>query len=99
MAKKNALQMKAKMTVTKNNSTLSVIARSPFHVYYEGKALAVSAANKVGKFDILPGHADMFSVMSPGEIIIETDTEPVAFDINSGIVTVRSDEVLMFINV
>ena len=37
---------------------LSVIARAPFQIYYEGEAIAVSAKNRIGDFDILPGHAD-----------------------------------------
>ncbi len=78
---------------------LQVIARAPFKIYYEGAATVVSAANKVGPFDILPGHADFFSVMSPGEVIIETGSaEPIKFDINNGIVTARDNEVMMFLN-
>ena len=77
---------------------LSIIARSPFHIYYEGPATSVSAANRVGNFDILPGHADFFSVLEPGEVIIETDSEPISFDITNGIVAVRDDEVMLFAN-
>ena len=36
-------------------TNLTVIARAPFTVYYEGPASAVSAKNRVGPFDILPG--------------------------------------------
>lgn len=78
---------------------LTVIARAPFKVYYEGNATSVSGANRVGPFDILPGHADFFSVMTPGEVVIETGTaEPVKFDINNGIVTARDNEIMMFLN-
>ncbi len=80
-------------------ATLHVIARAPFHVYYEGQALSLSAKNKVGDFDILPGHADMFSVLKPCEVVIETETEPVVFDVESGIITVRDDDVMLFVNV
>lgn len=81
------------------NEKLRVIARAPFKLYFEGEATAVSGTNKVGPFDILPGHADFFSVMSPGEVIIETGAaEPVKFDINNGIVTARDNEVMMFLN-
>lgn len=79
-------------------SQLSVIARAPFHIYYEGGAQAVSAANKVGNFDILPGHADFFSVLIPGEVIIETGADPINFTITNGIVAVRDDEVMLFVN-
>ena len=77
---------------------LTVIARAPFHIYYEGPAELVSAANKVGEFDILPGHADFFSVLTPGEVTIETASEPVNFDITNGIVAVRDNEVMLFVN-
>lgn len=78
---------------------LSVIARSPFELYFEGQASVVSAANKVGPFDILPGHADFFSMLIPGEVIIEpVSGESVTFTITTGIMTVRDDEVLLFVN-
>jgi F-type H+-transporting ATPase subunit epsilon len=79
-------------------SELKVIARAPFHVYFEGMARMVSAANKVGDFDILPGHADFFSVMTPGEVIIETDKDSVNFRINNGIIAVRGNEVMLFVD-
>lgn len=80
--------------------TISVIARSPFEVYYEGDAQSLTATNRIGEFDILPGHADFFSVLSPGTVIIEvnTGTEPVAFTINNGIITVRDNQVMLFAN-
>ena len=78
---------------------LNIIARAPFHVYYEGKASSISAKNKVGEFDILPGHADMFSVLEPCDVVIENGDEPVAFAITSGILTVKNDEVMLFVDV
>lgn len=78
--------------------SLKVIARAPFQIYYEGNAQSVSAINAVGDFDILPGHADFFSILVPGEVIIETGAEPVKFNISNGIVTVRNNEVLLFAN-
>jgi F0F1-type ATP synthase epsilon subunit len=77
---------------------LSVIARSPFHVYYEGIALVVSAKNQVGQFDVLPNHADFFSVMSPGDVVIETESDTLNFAISNGIIAVRDNEVMLFVN-
>ena len=77
---------------------LTVIARSPFHIYYEGQARVVSAKNEVGQFDVLPGHADFFSVMSPGDVLIETESDIVKFVISHGIIAVRDDEVMLFVN-
>jgi F0F1-type ATP synthase epsilon subunit len=84
--------------MTRETPSLQVIARAPFHIYYEGAAKMVSAENEVGKFDILPGHADFFSVLKPCEVAIGTDAEPVIFKITNGMITVRNDQVLLFVN-
>lgn len=78
--------------------SIHVIARAPFKLYYDGPAYSVSATNAVGRFDVLPGHADFFSMLQPGEVYIETNDEPVVFKIANGIVTVRADEVQLFAN-
>lgn len=77
---------------------LKVTARAPFHIYYEGPADAVTATNKVGQFDILPNHADFFSILSPGEVLIETKDKSIDFDISNGIIAVRDNEVMLFVN-
>ena len=77
---------------------MTVIARAPFHVYYDGAAQAVSATNAVGKFDILPGHADFFSMLDPGDVTITTTSDPINFTITNGILTVRDNEVMLFVN-
>lgn len=80
------------------NAKLKVIARAPFHNYYEGAAKVVTATNQVGDFDVLPGHANFFSVLSPGEVTIETGADPINFNISNGIITVQDDEVMLFVN-
>jgi F-type H+-transporting ATPase subunit epsilon len=78
---------------------LHVIARAPFKLYFEGTAQVVSAANPIGSFDVLPGHADFFSVLEPGEVIIEPISgEAVTFTANNGIITVRDNQVMLFVN-
>ena len=86
------------MSDATNGPTLNVIARAPLQVYYEGPAEVVSAVNRVGPFDVLPGHADFFSMLLPGEVTIETNADPVTFKISNGIITVRDDEVMLFVN-
>jgi F0F1-type ATP synthase epsilon subunit len=86
------------MSAEQYTPKLTVNARGPFKIYFQGEASAVSATNKVGPFDILPGHADFFSVLSPGDIIIDTEPNPISFYITNGIATVQNDEVLLFVN-
>ena len=81
------------------DAILIVQARAPFNLYYEGKARSVSATNKVGRFDILPGHADFFSIINPGSVIIQTEDEEIDILISNGIVTVKDDQVLLFLNI
>lgn len=78
---------------------LHIIARAPFQLYYDGQASALSAANRIGPFDILPGHADFFSMLTPSQIVIETEHDPVVIDAKNGIITVRDNEVLLFVNI
>lgn len=78
---------------------LTVIARAPFHVYFEGEAEVVTAVNRIGEFDILPGHADFFSMLTPGEVFVGTSSEPVVFTIRNGIMTVRDNKVMIFVNI
>jgi F-type H+-transporting ATPase subunit epsilon len=77
---------------------LTVSARAPFEVYYEGVAKVVSALNKVGQFDILPGHADFFSILKPGDVVIDGAEGPVTFAITNGIISVRDNQVMLFVN-
>jgi F0F1-type ATP synthase epsilon subunit len=77
---------------------LTVIARAPFELYYEGPARAVTSRNKIGKFDILPGHADFFSMLEPGELIIQTPNDELHISLDSGILTARNNKVMIFIN-
>jgi F0F1-type ATP synthase epsilon subunit len=79
---------------------LTVQARAPFEVYYVGNAYTVTATNKVGKFDILPGHADFFSIIDPdSEVIIQTEKEEINIKVSNGIITVKDDTVLLFLNI
>jgi len=76
---------------------LSIIARAPFETYYEGPAEAISAVNRIGPFDVLPEHADFFSILRPCEVFIDVpDKDPVTFHIHNGILTVRNNEVMLF---
>jgi F-type H+-transporting ATPase subunit epsilon len=81
------------------SAAIQVIARSPFELYYEGDASALSATNRVGNFDVLPGHADFFSMLEPGEIDIHPlEGEVVTIKARNGILTVRDNEVMLFVN-
>ena len=86
------------MSQQNNSKLLTISARAPFHVYFEGEALSLSAENKVGPFDILPEHADFFSMLEPCTVHIDTEDKRLSFSVDNGMITVQNDHVLLFVN-
>lgn len=72
---------------------------SPTQTLYDGAALSVSATNKVGPFDILADHANFFSLLTEGDIAINTGYQSFTFPIHKGIVKVKNNEVTLFIDI
>jgi|GEM_PF-338236 len=72
---------------------------SPTQTLYDGPALSVSANNKVGPFDILGDHANFFSLLTEGNIVINTGYQSYNFPIQHGIVKVKNNEVTLFIDI
>lgn len=79
------------------SKVLNVKVISPAQVYYEGPAETVSAVNKVGPFDILLNHANFFSLLVAGDIVVNTGAQKLKFPIQHGIVKVTNDNVTLFV--
>lgn len=71
---------------------------SPYQVYYQGEAASISAVNKTGPFDILYDHANFFSLLSAGEVAIQTGFTRLSFPINRGIIKVSNNQVTVFVD-
>lgn len=78
---------------------LEVKLYSPFHVYFDGGAESVSAINETGPFDILPGHANFFTLLAQGEVRIVSAGQKYTYTVNRGIVQVTDNEVKIFLDV
>ncbi len=72
---------------------------SPFRVYFDGPAHSISAANKTGPFDILPGHKNFMTLLDPCEVSVRTDKGEQRFTIARGIMHVRRNLVTVFLDV
>ena len=72
---------------------------SPFEVYYEGEAFSLSATNSQGPFDILPEHANFISLISRGNVTIDTPFGKRQFTLERGILRIRSGQATLFANV
>jgi len=80
-------------------SVMHVKVYSPFKVYFNGEAFSISASNDTGPFDILPRHHNFMTLLSPGEIIIRTSRGEEKFRIARGIMHVKADQVIVFLDV
>lgn len=82
---------------TKDTLRVSIIA--PFETFYDGKAFSVSATNKIGPFDILPGHISFMSLLTKGEVKLNTPVGEKSFRLGRGILKVHDNVVVIFANV
>jgi F0F1-type ATP synthase epsilon subunit len=72
---------------------------SPYQTYYQGEAVSLTAANRTGPFDILPGHINFFSLLTGGTVVVNTGFQRLEFQIGRGVLRVNSNEVTLFADV
>lgn len=78
---------------------LHVRVLSPTQTHYDGSAMAVSAVNRVGPFDVLADHANFFSLLTEGTIAITTATsQKVEIPVTQGIMKVKNNEITLFVD-
>ncbi|MBP7807122.1 hypothetical protein KA047_01355 [Candidatus Saccharibacteria bacterium] len=78
---------------------IQVKVYSPYKVYFNDKALSISAVNDTGPFDILRGHHNFLCLLSPGELLIKQDDADQRIRISRGIMHVKQDSVTVFLDV
>jgi len=83
----------------KGKSLMHVKLYSPFRVYYDDSAYSVSAENDTGPFDILPRHHNFMTLLSTGEVIIQAPNGEQKVKITRGVMHVKKDEVIIFLDV
>ncbi len=72
---------------------------APFRVYFDGMADSISAVNDTGPFDILQQHHRFMTLLSPCDIIVRIDGREEKITINRGIMHVKTDRVIVFLDV
>ncbi|HET8992058.1 MAG TPA: hypothetical protein VFN31_03440 [Candidatus Saccharimonadales bacterium] len=87
----------------KNNDMMHVRVAAPFREYYDGQAFSISAVNLTGPFDILPKHHNFISLLTACELVIrglvKTEQKAIKITISGGIMHVKEDEVIVFLDV
>ena len=86
---------------SKANGQLSmqVRVRSPFKSYYDGLAFSISGVNATGPFDILPQHHNFISLLDACELVVRSPKGDEKIQIGGGIMHVKADQVIVFLDV
>jgi F0F1-type ATP synthase epsilon subunit len=80
--------------------TMQVKVYAPFRTYFNGPALSLSAINKTGPFDILPRHKNFMTLLAPGIITVRAPDQPdFKLKVNRGVVHVKSDKTIVFLDI
>lgn len=80
-----------------SENILHVKVLAPTQTFYEGPAVSVSAANQVGDFDVLVNHANFFSLLIDGNVVIDTGAQKFTYAILHGIIKVANNKVTLFV--
>ncbi len=79
--------------------TMHVRVASPFKDFYDEKALSISGVNATGPFDILPHHHNFITLLDACVLSIVAPKGTSRIKISGGIMHVKADQVIVFLNV
>lgn len=97
MPEETAAQIKEPDQVPQGQMFIKVYA--PFRTYFNGLAQSISAVNDTGPFDILTKHHNFMTLLNPCDIIIRTERGEEKVPITRGIMHVKADRVIVFLDV
>lgn len=83
----------------RSKDSIYVKVYAPYKVYFEGEANSVSAASLTGNFDILPKHHNFITLLVACDIVIRTSTHEQVIRIQGGIMHVKANRVIVFLDV
>lgn len=100
MAKKSKTDTTAETSQADDASSMQVKIYAPYKVYFNGEAQSVSAVNDTGTFDILGKHHNFISLLNPCDIHVRTpDGEEEKIKIQQGVIHVKANQVIVFLDV
>jgi F0F1-type ATP synthase epsilon subunit len=97
--KEQAAEKPAAMTDKEGRPTMRIRVSSPFTIFFDEEAYSISAANQTGPFDILPRHHNFITLLDACEITVRNDRGETKIQISGGIMHVKADQVIVFLNV
>lgn len=87
-------------SVQTTTPSMFVRVYAPFHVYFEGQAVSVSAVNETGPFDILPKHYNFLCMLVPCTLKVQpVNGAERSITIHRALMHVKADQVVVFMDV
>lgn len=101
MADDKTAQADAKTDEKKDdaNPTIHIRVASPFKTFFDEEAFSISAVNDTGPFDILPHHHNFITLLNACTITVRTARGDFHIQISGGIMHVKADKIIVFLNV
>lgn len=90
---------KAKKIKKELTSSMHVKVHAPYKVYYDETATSISAENDTGPFDILPNHHNFMTLVNQCDVIVRNGDKEERIPINRGVMHVKADQVILFLDV
>lgn len=91
--------VKKKQDIEIPDGKMHVKVYAPFKTYFNGIADSISAENDTGPFDILPKHHNFMTLLTPCDIVVRSEQGEETVAINRGIMHVKADRVIVFLDV
>jgi len=107
MNEQDAEELKAAATATEDKKkhsndgppSMHVKVYSPFKVYFDDEADSLSGENATGPFDILPKHHNFITLLTPCILYVKTKHAEEKIRISGGLMHVKADKVIVFLDV
>lgn len=96
---KNDTQDKPAAGKPAGSTEMHVRVHAPYKTYYDGPAQSVSAVNDTGPFDVLPQHHSFMTLLGVCDIIVRHGDEQEKISIQRGVMHVKKDELVVFLDV
>lgn len=79
--------------------TVHIRVASPFKIFFDEDAYSITAVNDTGPFDILPRHHNFITLLNACEIVVRTGRGDFRIQISGGVMHVKADKIVVFLNV
>ena len=79
--------------------TMHIKVYSPFKTYFDDDGYSISAENETGPFDILPHHHNFMTLLNTCELVVRTPSTTRKIRISGGLMHVKADRVIVFLDI